>query len=192
MDWFAKGGFFMWPILVCSVIALWFLVDRAIYFWLRIPRINAGLMLICRGIDEGKSQPGHLAPALQKALGDGQGDSDLLELALEQDMIDAERRLSGLSVIAQIAPLLGLLGTVTGMIQVFQQIQDLQGQVNPSILAGGIWEALITTAAGLTVAIPAMIGYLYFFTRIGRWENYLRTAIAHAARQLARAAAEAQ
>jgi biopolymer transport protein ExbB len=192
MEWFAKGGFFMWPILACSVAALWFLIDRAIYFWVRIPRINDGLMRICRGQAGTEPQPGHLAPALQKTLASGQGDADLLELALEQDMIDAERRLSGLSVVAQVAPLLGLLGTVTGMIKVFQQIQDLQGQVNPSILAGGIWEALITTAAGLTVAIPAMVGYLYFATRIGRWENYLRSAIAHATRQLSRAGVEVQ
>lgn len=190
MEWISKGGFFIWPILVLSVLSLWFLVDRAIYFWVRIPRINAGLMLICRGRDNGDKQPGHLAPLLQRALASGHGDTDLLELAVEQDMIDAERRLTGLSVIAQAAPLLGLLGTVTGMIDVFQQIQDLSGQVNPSVLAGGIWEALITTAAGLTVAIPALVGYLYFRTRIGRWENYLRTAVAHAAKQMARAGVE--
>ena len=164
MDWIEKGGFFIWPILACNVLALWFLLDRAVHFWLRMPRINRSLDDICqsRGLDAGKAQPGHLPPLLVRAVTERRADSDLLELAIEQDLIDAERRLTGLSVIAQVAPLLGLLGTVTGMIQAFQQIQDLQGQVNPAVLAGGIWEALITTAAGLTVAIPALVGFLYF------------------------------
>jgi biopolymer transport protein ExbB len=72
-----------------------------------------------------------------------------------------ERGVNILATIANLAPLLGLLGTVTGMIQVFQgvvrQAQEVGGQVNVGNLAGGIWEALITTAAGLTVAIPVIV-----------------------------------
>jgi biopolymer transport protein ExbB len=192
MEWFVKGGLLMWPILACSILGLWFLLDRLIYFWLRIPRINSGLAQICRG--QGMDGPalGRLAPVLQEALKSGQSGADLFELALEQEMIDAERRLAGLSVVAQVAPLLGLLGTVTGMIKVFQQIQGLQGQVNPSLLAGGIWEALITTAAGLFVGIPALVAYFYFYTRAGRWENYLRSAIAQTLRRIAQASGEAR
>lgn len=194
MDWIEKGGFFIWPILACSVLALWFLLDRAVHFWLRMPRINRSLNDICqsRGLDTGKAQPGHLPPLLVRAVTERRADRDLLELAIEQDLIDAERRLTGLSVIAQVAPLLGLLGTVTGMIQAFQQIQDLQGQVNPAVLAGGIWEALITTAAGLTVAIPALVGFLYFRNQISRWENYLRSSVAHAVTQMRRAGVEVE
>ncbi len=62
-----------------------------------------------------------------------------------------------LEVIASLAPLLGLLGTVMGMIEAFQQLEAAGNQVNPSILSGGIWEALLTTAVGLTVAIPTII-----------------------------------
>jgi biopolymer transport protein ExbB len=192
MAWILKGGFFIWPILFCSVLALWFLLDRAVHFWLRIPRINRSLDIICRerGQLGGKAVPGHLPPLLVRAVDERAVEGDLVELAIEQDLIDAERRLTGLSVIAQVAPLLGLLGTVTGMIQAFQQIQDLQGQVNPAVLAGGIWEALITTAAGLTVAIPALVGYLFFRSQIARWENYLRSSVAHALAQLKRAQVE--
>ena len=87
-------------------------------------------------------------------------------------------------------PLLGLLGTVTGMIAAFQRIQDLQGQVDPALLAGGIWEALITTAVGMMVAIPALVAYLHFRNRVHRWENYLRSSVTHAVKQLARSGVE--
>ena len=63
-----------------------------------------------------------------------------------------------LELIAMISPLLGLLGTVTGMIQSFQELELAQGAANASVLAGGIWQALLTTAAGLLVAIPAAVG----------------------------------
>jgi len=75
-----------------------------------------------------------------------------------------ERGLALLSLIATIAPLLGLLGTVLGMIEAFQQMEGVGDRVEPAVLAGGIWEALLTTAAGLTVAIPAAV----FFTWLQR------------------------
>jgi biopolymer transport protein ExbB len=68
----------------------------------------------------------------------------------------------GLDVVANISPLLGLLGTVVGMVKAFFSIQEVGAKVDPSILAGGIWEALLTTVAGLTVAIPALFAYYYF------------------------------
>jgi biopolymer transport protein ExbB len=67
-----------------------------------------------------------------------------------------------IGILGNIAPLIGLLGTVVGMVKTFMKIADLSGNVNPSILASGIWEALLTTAAGLTVAIPTVIIYHYF------------------------------
>jgi biopolymer transport protein ExbB len=71
-----------------------------------------------------------------------------------------------IGILGNIAPLIGLLGTVVGMVKTFMKIADLSGNVNPSILAGGIWEALLTTAAGLTVAIPTIMIYHYFEHRI--------------------------
>ncbi len=73
-----------------------------------------------------------------------------------------ERGLSLLSLIATIAPLLGLLGTVLGMIEAFQQMETVGDRVEPAVLAGGIWEALLTTAAGLSVAIPAAVLFSWF------------------------------
>jgi len=73
-----------------------------------------------------------------------------------------ERGLALLSLIATIAPLLGLLGTVLGMIEAFQQMETVGDRVEPAVLAGGIWEALLTTAAGLAVAIPAAVLFTWF------------------------------
>lgn len=190
MAWIAKGGFFIWPILACSVLMLWFIADRLLHFLIRIPQINASLDAVCRR-REGQGEPvGKLAKLISHSLDEGEIDSDLVELALEQDLMDAERRLNGLSVIAQAAPLLGLLGTVTGMIAAFQKIQDLQGQVDPSLLAGGIWEALVTTAVGLIVAIPALVAFLWFRNQVLRWENQLRSNVTHAMKQLSRSGVE--
>ena len=72
-----------------------------------------------------------------------------------------ESWLRGLSSIAHLSPLLGLLGTVTGMISAFMRLEEVGSRVDPSILSGGIWEALLTTAFGLTVAIPAMAAFYY-------------------------------
>ena len=190
MAWIAKGGIFIWPILACSVLMIWFIADRLLHFMKVIPRINASLDAVCQRGGPKAAPLGNLATQLAGGLSQGEIDSDLIELALEQDLIDAERRLNGLSVIAQVSPLLGLLGTVTGMIAAFQRIQDLQGQVDPSLLAGGIWEALVTTAVGLMVAIPALVAYLYFRNRVARWENFLRSSVTHALRQLARSGVE--
>ena len=74
---------------------------------------------------------------------------------------DLESWLRGLSSIAHLSPLLGLLGTVTGMIVAFMSLEAAGAKVDPSILSGGIWEALLTTAFGLTVAIPAMAAFYY-------------------------------
>jgi biopolymer transport protein ExbB len=82
-----------------------------------------------------------------------------------QEVTRLERRVGVVGVMATIAPLLGLLGTVTGMIQVFQKIEKV-ADPDIGLLAGGIWEALITTGAGLTVAIPAYVMYRYLLSRV--------------------------
>ncbi|MCB0333369.1 MAG: MotA/TolQ/ExbB proton channel family protein [Bdellovibrionales bacterium] len=74
---------------------------------------------------------------------------------------ELESWLRGLSAIAHLSPLLGLLGTVLGMISAFMDLEGATSQINPALLAGGIWEALLTTAFGLTVAIPAMAAYYF-------------------------------
>ncbi len=77
-----------------------------------------------------------------------------------------ERNISVLATIAHITPLLGLLGTVLGMVRAFQVIQEKAAIVNPGDLAGGIWEALMTTVAGLSVAIPTFVAYNFLVNRV--------------------------
>ena len=94
-----------------------------------------------------------------------------MHAAGKYEAFELEKRTDLLASIASIAPMLGFFGTVTGMIRAFQQIQSLQGNVNPSVLAGGIWEALITTATGLLVGIIAVFFYNFLINRINRLVN---------------------
>src|SRR5690554_3637172 len=94
---------------------------------------------------------------------------DSVQAQGKHEAFELERRTDLLASIAGIAPMLGFLGTVTGMIRAFQEIQSLQGNVNPSVLAGGIWEALITTAAGLIVGILAFGFYNFLLGKINRF-----------------------
>ena len=86
-------------------------------------------------------------------------------------------RLNSLQMIATIAPLLGLLGTVFGMIEAFQQMESAGKNVDPSILSGGIWEALLTTAAGLSVAIPVVVFENYFRSLVDRFKGNVEGAV---------------
>lgn len=95
----------------------------------------------------------YLRPVLCLAL-DGPRDAARLEAEAEAGFARLERGFRFLDTVAQLAPLLGLFGTVLGMISAFQALQDAGAQVDPSVLAGGIWVALLTTAAGLAVAMP--------------------------------------
>jgi len=96
---------------------------------------------------------------------------DAVNAAGKHEAFELEKRMDILASIAGIAPMLGFLGTVTGMIDAFREIQNLQGNVNPSVLAGGIWEALISTAAGLVVGILALFFYNFLLSRINRLVN---------------------
>lgn len=96
---------------------------------------------------------------------------DAVQAAGKHETFELEKRTNLLASIAGIAPMLGFFGTVLGMIRAFQEIQNLQGNVNPSVLAGGIWEALITTAAGLLVGILALFSYNFLIGRIRRLTN---------------------
>ncbi len=92
---------------------------------------------------------------------------ELMEETGKSVTASLERYVNAMGTIAAISPLMGLLGTVTGMIEVFQKVTT-EGVGDPRVLASGIWEALITTAAGLVVAIPAYVGYRYLLGRVDR------------------------
>ncbi|MBY4675267.1 MotA/TolQ/ExbB proton channel family protein [Marinobacterium arenosum] len=173
-----SGGWLMVPILACSVLALAICLER---LWtLRVSRIAPpGLLAQIWGqVRDGEltleqMQAIKASSALGRILVAGLNNArfgrdvmkDSIEEAASHVVHELERFLNPLGTIAAITPLLGLLGTVIGMIKVFTEIM-VQGTGNANVLAGGISEALITTAAGLSVAIPALIFHRYFQRRV--------------------------
>ncbi|EAZ98820.1 MotA/TolQ/ExbB proton channel family protein [Marinobacter sp. ELB17] len=172
------GGILMMPILFCSVLALAIILER---FWsLRDSRIAPPEVLneLWRWIKkkelngkrlktlQASSPMGRvLASGLLNAKHGREVMKESIEHEASQVVHQLERFLNPLGTVATITPLLGLLGTVIGMIKVFAEIQ-LAGVGNAGNLAGGISEALITTASGLSVAIPALIAHRYFIRRV--------------------------
>ncbi len=174
----SAGGWLMLPIILCSIVAIAIVIER---FWtLSAARITPKYVLAQvwtwlknNQLDSTKLRELRLSSPLGQILAAGllsskygrQAMIDGIEQAAAQVIHDIERYLSALGTIAAITPLLGLLGTVVGMIRVFSEIM-LQGTGNANALAGGISEALITTAAGLTVAIPTYIAHRFFMRRV--------------------------
>jgi len=94
--------------------------------------------------------------------------------AIEREVQNLSSYIQTLATIGNIAPLLGLLGTVVGMIKAFMVIQQMGGKVNAAVLAGGIWEAMLTTAIGLAVALPTMVAHSYLVARVDKYEARLQ------------------
>lgn len=108
----------------------------------------------------------YLTPVVGMSFATDDGDATRLEAEAEARFARLERGLRFLDTIAQISPLLGLFGTVLGMIEAFQAMQAAGSQVDPSLLAGGIWVALLTTAVGLAVAMPTSLAHSWFESRM--------------------------
>ncbi len=168
-DILKSGGWLMVPILLCSVLVLGIVVER--YWALRKSKVapkellgKVWHLIKQNQLDASKIKALKTENLLGQILAAGLSNSkhgrevmkDSIEEAASHVVHEMERFLSTLGTIAAITPLLGLLGTVLGMIEVFTAIM-IQGTGNAGVLAGGISQALITTAAGLTVAIPALV-----------------------------------
>lgn len=178
---FADGGVMMYPLILCSLIALGVIIAKAWTLWVA----HRGTNLVLEEVEEA-ARAGNLSEALgiaaatpgpaaailyaglrrinQRTVADGEIEQAIstvgtIELAF------LERGLVVLATIANVAPLMGFLGTVAGMILAFAAI-EAAGDVDPSLVAGGIKVALLTTATGLAVAIPVNIGYNFFVSRI--------------------------
>jgi biopolymer transport protein ExbB len=169
-----SGGWMMFPIILSSIIAMAIVVER---FWSLqrkkivppdlLPQVRK--LYLEKRLDEAtlrklkaSSPLGYiLAAGLINSLHDRKIMKDSMEEAGRKVAHDLERYLNALGTIAAVGPLLGLLGTVFGMIEIFSSLMK-HGAGDPSSLAGGISVALITTAAGLTVAIPSLIFHRYF------------------------------
>ena len=171
------GGWLMLPITLASVLAVGICIERA---WsLRTAQVvPLGLVERLADASDGKFDAGELdALCGQSSLGrilaaglaaKGRGRERMKEAMQEAAagvVHDLERYLTTLGTIASISPLLGLLGTVVGMIRVFNALLT-RGAGNPAVLAGGISEALVTTAAGLVVAIPALIFHRFLLRKV--------------------------
>ena len=177
-DIIASGGWLMLPIIVCSIAVIAISFERywtlntekiapkhqlgQVWSWIQDNDLNAErLKQLRRSSPLGRI----LAAGLSNARHGRDVMRDSIEEAASQVIHELERFVAALGTIAAVASLLGLLGTVIGMIKVFTSL-NLHGAGNASVLAGGISEALITTAAGLTVAIPAMMAHRYFVRRV--------------------------
>jgi len=177
-DFFEKGGLMLLPIVLCSIVALGIIVER---FWSlkrnkilppdlvpqvwKLSREEKLDAMAIRRIKVGSPLGAILATGLANSRFGREIMKESIEEVGRQVAHDLERYLTALGTISAITPLLGLLGTVVGMIKVFSAIMS-QGVGDPSVLAGGISEALITTAAGLAVAIPSLMFHRYFEGRV--------------------------
>ena len=182
VDIINKGGPVMIPIILCSMFALAIILERLINLYrpredskrfmdditasLKRNRISEALQIceqtqgpVARILKAGIIKHDCSRPEIREAIED----------AGLHEVPKLEKNLSALATIAHVSPLLGLLGTVTGMVSTFQIIQQkaqAMYPVDPSVLAKGIWEALITTVAGLIVAIPSFVAYNYLVSKV--------------------------
>lgn len=180
---FADGGFMMYPLVLCSLIALGVMIAKGYTLWLAHRR-NEELLTevgalgrqgrLGEAMNVAERTPGPVAAILysglrrlQEATRAGKDVEQAITTTGAIELGFLERGLVVLATIANVAPLLGFLGTVAGMISAFGAIAEA-GQVEASLVAGGIKVALITTAAGLTIAVPVNLGYNFFVTRIDR------------------------
>jgi biopolymer transport protein ExbB len=187
--YFIQGGIFMWPILLFSLIALAVIIERFIVFHRAKVNVNEFLtkvrkaLLVNRNVKEAikvcEQYRGPVASVTKAGLlrygHDRQDIEKTIENAALYELDRLERRLSILATTANVEPMLGFLGTVSGMIKSFGTLAT-QGLSNPGAVAAGISEALITTAAGLIVAIPAQIAFNFFTTKVTRYVRDIETA----------------
>jgi biopolymer transport protein ExbB len=183
-DFLIRGGFVMAPIALGSIIALTFALERA-WSLQRRRIVPARFVSVVRDqtqrgrIDEAMALCAANDSPIAAVLHAGLRHAGAGRAAVREAMEDRGRREAAqlerftgiLGTVATVSPLLGLLGTVTGMIETFQRVTtsvEASAQVSAGALAGGIWEALITTAAGLTVAIPALLAYRLIVSHIDR------------------------
>lgn len=184
----SKGGVLVIPILICSVLVLAIFIERVIHY-ARMRSRGAGLAeIIVDMLKKGKfdqalrtarESGSPMGRILTRAIEAKECDRETLETvivnATDEEVRDLSTHIQTLATIGNIAPLLGLLGTVIGMIKAFMVIQEMGGKVNASVLAGGIWEAMLTTAFGLAVALPTMVAHSYLVSRVDRYEARLQS-----------------
>jgi len=176
---FDRGGGVMWPILICSVLGLAIALERVIVFcWYFTPyqglirslqrHVQRGDLEQARKVAVGRHGPtARTAEAyLTHVKLTPEARDDIVGRIVSESVSILETRLHWLSIIGILAPMLGLLGTVAGLVEAFNMIEKAGGQVQPKDLASGIWAALLTTVFGLVVALPALAVYHLLENRV--------------------------
>ena len=180
LDVFEKGGFLMYPIFICSLIAITIFFERMFFlksiktktkrFVLRVKNLvkKGSIELAISACRKSPTPISEIMLAGLMKFGRGRDEmKEAIEDSANQEIPVFERNLSILSTIGNITPLLGLLGTVFGMVKAFNVIA-VMGVGKPEALAGGISEALLTTAFGLSIAIPTIVVYNYLSHRVDK------------------------
>lgn len=184
-----RGGFVMWPLLTVSVVSLAISLER-LWFWGRLHsnRERTRLRKLLRALRNGDrsraeeclEEPGGVYDQLTRKLLE-EGPDDAIAMEAIEDLRSTTERFSGvLSTIITASPMLGILGTVTGIIQSFELLGGARTIVDPRDVSGGIAEALITTAAGLIIALATLFPYMIFKAQadraLGRFEAIVTAA----------------
>lgn len=175
MNFFHQGGVMMWPLALVSITVLAVIIERLLLFSsFSFPGKNFSQNL-SRALTDGNMQPvmdlmrrtsslKSFVSALETP--DTGHRESILGMAVAEILRSLEKRLPLLAILARLAPLLGLLGTILGMITTFSHIASSSAGINMTLLASGIWQALLTTAAGLCIAIPALLALHGFRQRV--------------------------
>lgn len=180
----SKGGYIVGIIGIVGFLGLYITIERFIYYRRVRGNLEDILRLIKPYLEERdfnaainilRTGNSPMARIIIKGLLNNSKIS--MEVQAREEIRNLEKGLGILSSVIAISPMLGFFGTVTGMIRAFMQIEALGGSVNPSKLAGGIWEALITTAVGLAVAIIFVIFYNIFTERVNYFVQEMNTTI---------------
>jgi biopolymer transport protein ExbB len=181
-NFFNQGGVMMWPLLITALVGIAFIIER--WIALNKAKINTeefltnirAALIKKKSVKEAvavcEEYGGPIANILKAGLSRyGEKEEEIersMEIAATHELARLERGLAVLATVSNIAPLMGFLGTVTGMIASFKTLQK-QGLSDPGAVAKGISEALITTASGLAIAVPTLVAYNWFTAKISRF-----------------------